>query len=122
MLEDTEGSRAVTKFRNDSCPSQFHQFQSDLLALKKKATTVQKAILQQNKELEGMRAVCVESAAKLTRVGEWLDSLMVQLEYTLERRSNPLQTYIDGACSTSRLPLHIGEGGAMSPREILCVD
>lgn len=67
--------------------------------------------------------VCVESAAKLTRIGEQLDSLMVQLEeYTLERRSNPLQAYISGVDSIIGLPLHIGEREAKLPRQISCVD
>ena len=38
----------------------------------------------QNEELEGMSVVCAESSTKLAHIGEWLDSLMVQLEGTLE--------------------------------------
>jgi len=69
-----------------------------------------------------MRAVCAESMAKLIRVGEWLGSLMVQLECTLERQGSPTQTYIDDVGSTSRLPLHIGDGEVESPRQIICID
>lgn len=70
-----------------------------------------------------MKVVCVESATKLTCVGEWLDSLMVHLEeYTLERRNSLLHTYIGGVDSTARLRLHIGEREAVLPRQILCID
>ncbi len=110
-----EVSRAVTESGGDRCPRLFHQFQDDLLTLREKATTMREAILQQNEELEVMRAVCAKSVTKLTHVGKRLDSLMVQLECTLEHQSNPLQTYIDGACITGGLPLHIGEGEAESP-------
>ena len=58
----------------------------------------------------------------MTHVGEWLGSLMVQLECTLEQRGSATQTYIDDAGSTNSLPLHIREGEADSPRHILCVD
>ena len=85
-----EASGAVTEFTGDRCPRQFHQFQTDLLALKRKVVLVREAILQQNEELEGMRAVCAESTTKLTHIGEQLDSLLVQLECTLECESNPL--------------------------------
>lgn len=97
---DTRVSRVMTEFIDDSCPQKFRQLQADLLTLKRKATIVQETILQQNEELEGMRVVCAELVAKLTRVGEWLDSLVTQLEeYTLERQSRPLQAYINGACN-----------------------
>ena len=103
-----EVSGAVTKFTCDRCPRQFHQFQANLLALERKVALVCEAILQQNKELEGIRAICVESMTKLTHVGEQLDSLLVQLECTLERESSPLRAYIDGAGNTVRLPWPIG--------------
>jgi len=47
---------------------------------------------------------------------------MVQLECTLKHPSNPLLTYIDGACSVSKLSVHLGEAEAEPPRHILCVD
>lgn len=84
VLEETEGSKAVTGFTQDNRPPQFHQFLASLLALRKKATTMREAILQQNEELEGMRAVCAELVTKLTCIGEQLGSLMYQLECTLE--------------------------------------
>lgn len=117
-----EVSRVVTDSVGDRYPWQFHQFQVGLLALREKVTTIQEAILHQNEELEGMRLVFVKSSAKLTCVGEQLDSLMVPLEFTLEHQSSPLQTYIDGACSVSSLPLHIGEKEAEPLQHILCVD
>ena len=55
-----------------------------------------------------MRVVCAESATKLAHIGEWLDSLMVQLEGTLECQSSPLQACIDGASSIIRSPLSGG--------------
>jgi len=64
--------------------------------------------MQQNKVLEGMRSVCVESMAKLTHIGERLDSLLVQLECTLECESSPLQAYIDGTGNIVKLPWPIG--------------
>lgn len=67
-----------------------------------------------------MRVVFVESTTKLTDVGERLGSLTVQLECTLEWWGNLTLTL--QASSISRLPLHIGEGEAQSPRHILCVD
>lgn len=54
-----------------------HQFQVDLLALRRKVVLVREVILQQNEELEGMRAVCTKSTTKMNHVGEKLDSLQV---------------------------------------------
>lgn len=68
--EETEGSKSVTEFTEDSCPPQFHQFWASLLTLRKKAMIVQEGILQQNQELESMTTICVESTTKLTHVGE----------------------------------------------------
>jgi len=116
VLEEMEGSRVMTEFTDDSHPPQFHQFWVGLQALRNKAITVREAILLQKEELEGIRAVCVESKTKLTHVGEWLGSLMVQLECTLERQGSPTQTYIDDVGSASRLPLCTGEGEAKSPQ------
>lgn len=65
---------------------------------------MREAISQQNKELEGIKVVCAESTTKLTHVGEFLDSLHVPLECTLERESSPLRAYIDGAGNLVRLP------------------
>ena len=45
----------------------------------------------QNEELESMRVVCAESATKLAHIVEQLDSLMVQLEGTLEHHSSPFR-------------------------------
>lgn len=64
-----EVSRVVTEFTYDRCPRRFHQFQANLLALKRKAMLVREAIMQKNEALEGMRAVCVKSTAKLTYIG-----------------------------------------------------
>lgn len=64
--------------------------------------------MQQNKELEGMRVVCAKSTAKLIHIGEQVDFLLVQLEFTLGRERSPLQAYIDGVGSTVMLPLPIG--------------
>jgi len=55
-----------------------------------------------------MRVVCAESTAKLTDIGGRLDSLLVQLECTLQRESSPLRAYIDRASNTARLPWPIG--------------
>lgn len=65
-----EVSGVVTEFTGDRCPQQFHQCQGDLLALKRKVALVREAIMRQNEELDGMRAVCAESATKLTHVWE----------------------------------------------------
>lgn len=56
-----------------------------------------------------MRVVCAESVAKLAHNGEQLDSLMVQLEGTLESQRNLLQAYIDGASRTVGSPFPIRE-------------
>lgn len=117
-----EISGATTEFTGDRCPQQIHQFQVDLLALKRNVVLVRGAILQQNEELEGMRAVCVVSTTKLTHVGEQLDSLLVQLEFTLECESNPIRAYIDGVGSTVRLPWPIGQRETELPSEIVCID
>lgn len=69
-----------------------------------------------------MRVVFIESATKLTWIGIWLDSLLVQLKCTLEHECNPLQTYIGATCSIRSLPLHVGEREVEPPRHILCVD
>ena len=73
-----------TKVLDDGRTQRCHQLRADLVVLKGKATSVRETILLQNEELEGMRVVCAESAAKLAHIGERLDSLMVQLEGTLE--------------------------------------
>lgn len=45
---------------------------------------MREAIVQQNEELEGKRAVCAETTTKQSRIGERLGFLMVQLECALE--------------------------------------
>lgn len=56
---------------------------------------MRESILQQNEELEGMRAVCTESMSKLNHVGEQLESLLVQLECMFWRESSAFRAYID---------------------------
>lgn len=108
-------SRVVTEFVGDRCPWKFHQFQVDLITLREKAMTIRDAILEQNEEFKGMRVVYVELMTKKTHVREQLDSQMVKLECTLENHRTHLSTYIDGACSGSRLSLHLGEGETYPP-------
>ena len=69
-----------------------------------------------------MRVVCVDSAANLFHIGERFDSLMVQLESTLECESSPLQACIDGASSIVGSPLSIGEREMEPPSQISYVD
>ena len=69
-----------------------------------------------------MRVACAESAAKLARIGERLDSLMVQPEGTLERQIIPLQACMDGTSSVFGTPLPIGERETESPSLISYVD
>ena len=76
----------------------------------------------QDKELEGMRVACAESAAKLARIGERLDSLMEQSEGTLERQIIPLQACMDGTSSVVGSSLPIGEREAEPPSQISYVD
>ena len=111
-----------TEVLDDGRRQRYHRLQTDLRVLKGKATSVREAILLQNEELEGMRVVCVESATKLAHIGERLDSLMVQLEGTLECQSNTLQAYIDRANNTVGSPLPIGERETKTPSQISYVD
>ena len=66
--------------------------------------------------------VCAESTTNLAHIGEWLDSLMIQLEGALEFHSSPLQAYIDGASSTVGSTLPIGERETKPPSQISYVD
>ena len=76
----------------------------------------------QNEEHEGMRVVCVESMTKLAHIGERLDSIIVQLEGTLECQSSPLQAYIDRTNRTVGSPLPIGKRETEPPIQISNVD
>ena len=111
-----------TEVLDNGRTQQCHQLRVDLLVLKGKATSVREAILLQNEELEGMRVVCAESAAKLAHIGERLDSLMVQLEGTLVCQGSPLQVCIDGASNIVGSPLSLGKTGAEPPSQISYVD
>lgn len=79
-------------------------------------------VAHENEELEGMRVVCAELAAKLAHIGERLDSLMVQLQGTLECQISPLQACIDRASSILGSPLSIGEREAEPPSQTSYVD
>lgn len=61
-------------------------------------------IVQKDEEFEGTRVSWVEFTTKLTHIREWLDSLLVQLECTMQHQRNPLWAYINRAGSTIRLP------------------
>ena len=65
-----------------------------------------------------MRVACAESAAKLARIGERLDSLMVQSEGMLERQIIPLQACMDVTSNVVGTPLPIGEREMESPSHI----
>ena len=66
--------------------------------------------------------VIVESVTKLAHIGERLDSLMVQLEGTLEWKRSPRKAYIDGASNIIGSPLPIGEREKEPPSQISYVD
>ena len=90
--------------------------------MREKAASVRETILLQDQELEGMRATCAKSAAKLVRIGEQLDSLMVQPEGTLECQIIPLQACMDGTSSIVGSPLPVGEREAEPPSQVSYVD
>ena len=81
-------------------------FKTDLMILKHRIRTVRDTVLQENKKIEGLIGICVESMTKSSRIEKRLKFLTRQQEeYNWDFQSNPLQEYIDKAYHTTKSPL-----------------
>lgn len=104
-----EFSRAPKLLVEDFLEKIMH-FKTNLMMLKQRVWTIRNIVLQENRKIEELIGVCAESMTKLSSVEERLKSLTRQQEeYSWEFQNNPLQEYIDKACSTTNLPLYIGD-------------
>ena len=77
--------------------------------MKERTKILQDTILHRDVELIVLQVVCIESAIRLSSIEEQLDSLTgQQKKHTIAFQSNPLQEYIDKACSSLSPHLHNG--------------
>ena len=100
----------VTGLSYDSRQKKIECLKEGLLAMKGRTKILKDAILQQDIELKILGDMGSKSTSKLSSLEEKLYSLMRQKKkHTLVFQSNPLQEYLDKACSTLSLNLHSRE-------------
>ena len=93
----------------DSHQKKIERIKESILAMKERTKILRDTIVQRDVELTILRVVCTESAVKISRIEQQLDSLMGKQEkHTIAFQSSPLKKYIDRACSSLSPHLHNG--------------